>query len=248
MTAARASQGLALVLDYDRQEAAEWRRHGSEPSAQTRSALFDRYHPHASTIALAEWKKIAGLGLDRADALQICSEELLKAIERFDPKRGVPFEGYIRRRIAGALKNALAKATESAAIYNCRKRMERERVHSLKQMALTNEDEPLEVIRELATSLAIGFLLETVDGDGVEDVPALDPSAYEAISWKQILRELDSRITGLPERERLVIEYHYKRDIRFCDIATILGVSKGRVSQLHAQGVGRLRKSLSKFR
>jgi len=48
--------------------------------------------------------------------------------------------------------------------------------------------------------------------------------------------------------ERQVIEYHYLQGLLFADIATLLGLSRGRVSQIHSSALFRLRKSLAKFR
>jgi RNA polymerase sigma factor for flagellar operon FliA len=45
----------------------------------------------------------------------------------------------------------------------------------------------------------------------------------------------------LPERERELIQRHYVEQVEFQQIAADWGVTKGRVSQLHAQALQRLR-------
>ena len=46
----------------------------------------------------------------------------------------------------------------------------------------------------------------------------------------------------------MILEMHYKKDVQFTEIAKLLGLSKGRISQLHAQALARLRATMSKFR
>ena len=49
----------------------------------------------------------------------------------------------------------------------------------------------------------------------------------------------------LPERERDILRYHYLEGISFDEIGILLGVSKGRISQIHKAAIALLRKRLS---
>ncbi|GAA4044803.1 sigma-70 family RNA polymerase sigma factor [Parerythrobacter jejuensis] len=248
MSSGGASRGLRLLMDEGRAEAAEWRHHAQQPTAQSRRALFDRYRNFALKVSGDEWRRIGDLGLDRGDTDQLAYEALLGAIDRFDPHKGVPFTAYARIRLRGTIRNALPKATEATAIYNAKKRIERDRLRSLKHAADSSSDEPLELLRELAVGIAIGFMLEDAGEAGLDVMPSADPSAYDAVSWQQLVGELNERLGALPDRERMILEYHYKQDIQFTEIAKLLGVSKGRISQIHSQALKRLRTLLSKFR
>jgi RNA polymerase sigma factor for flagellar operon FliA len=48
----------------------------------------------------------------------------------------------------------------------------------------------------------------------------------------------------LPEREQLVMNLYYTRDLNLREIGLVLEVSESRVCQLHAQAIGRLRKTM----
>lgn len=240
--------GLDLLVDAERAEAAEWRRHIEMPNEESRVALFDRYRPLALKVSGAEWSKCRGLGLDRCDTDQLAYEALLQAIDRFDPRKGVPFPPFVRPRIRGAIRNALPKAREANAHYGAKKRLERDRLRSLKVASEGVEADPLEKLRELIIGVALGFMLEDASDSSLEIAAAADPSAYERAVWNQLLAELDRRLTDLPPRERLILQYHYRQDVSFTEIAKLLGVSKGRISQIHAQAMKRLRSQLSKFR
>ena len=245
MMAARGSLGLQLLVQDDRAEAAEWRMLAGGDIENARIRLFDRYRDLALAISRKEFARIGNLGLECSDTDQLAYEALLKAIDRYDSTRGVPFAGYAGTCIKGAIRNALPKTSEATALYSARKRIERDRLRSLKKAA-SKTDDSLGRLRELAVGIALGIILE--EGGSAETIVDEDPSAYEAIAWQQMVGELDRKLALLPERERLVLEYHYRRDMQFTAIAQLLDLSKGRISQIHAQALGRLRKSLSKYR
>ena len=78
--------------------------------------------------------------------------------------------------------------------------------------------------------------------DAVPDRESPDPYLeYEA---KEMTIRLARAIDGLPQREKLVITLHYYHDLMIKEIADLLGVTDGRVSQLHTQATLRLRARL----
>ena len=54
-------------------------------------------------------------------------------------------------------------------------------------------------------------------------------------------------IEKLPERERMLMGLYYEQDLNFKEIASVLGVTESRVSQLHSQAVSRLRSQLKSW-
>jgi RNA polymerase sigma factor for flagellar operon FliA len=247
MSEARASRGLELVVDRERAEAAIWRNHLQAPSPTTRTALFEHYRPLARRIAHREWHSTGGHGCEKADFEQLAIEGLLQAIDRFDALRETRFEAYARPRIRGCIRNELARASEASASYSHRKRLERDRLQSLRD-AVSPSAQPLAMIAELAVKIALGAMLEERVEVEPDQLASDRPSAYETLAWNQLCCELDLRLAQLPENERFVLEQHYRHDVQFQQIAILLGLSKGRVSQLHAQGLDRLRRQMAQQR
>ena len=60
----------------------------------------------------------------------------------------------------------------------------------------------------------------------------------------QLTSAVRSLLPELPERERELMQRHYGEHIEFQQIAAEWGVTKGRVSQLHARALRRLREKL----
>ncbi len=245
----KVSEGLRLLVDERRAEAAEWRRFSAHRTAKTRAALFGRYRDLAEKLGRREHYRQPddGLGLD--DCQQVAFEALLQSIDRFDPGYNVPFPAYARPRIRGAIHNALAKATEARAASTARQRAERDRLASLKRKAEASGNiDPFDTLRELVVGMALGFMLEDDAENEALNVPADTPSAYDNVAWNQVVYAMKDKLATLPEKESLVLDYHYQQGLRFTEIATLLGLSRGRISQIHAQGLARLRKSLARFR
>jgi RNA polymerase sigma factor FliA len=56
---------------------------------------------------------------------------------------------------------------------------------------------------------------------------------------------LEPSVRRQPARERDVLQAHYYEQREFQDIAAVMGISKGRVSQLHARALAQIREWLN---
>lgn len=197
-----ASAGLALVLDEDRAVAALWRNHIAAADGDTRLALFDHYRPFARRIALGQARRMPQLGLEADDFVQLAHEALLQSIERFDAGRGARFEGFARLRILGHIRNAASRASEASAQYGYRRRVETERLRSLRSVEPDAATSPIEQLADVAAKIALGFMLEDGDAPDPDDLPADEPSAYDTLAWRQLVHELDRRLAQLQKTKR----------------------------------------------
>ena len=249
----RPAANATVLADADmpEEERALWEA-SRAGSLGARQALFSRFMPVARRIAWRFKRDHTATPLEIAELLQLASVGLLEAIDRFKPELGVPFRFYSTRRIAGAIAEGIGKLSEVNQQITTRRRMERERLRSIRQRGEQPQslDDKLKLIGEIAAELAVGIMLE----DSVMYVAdERDPAqgAYETLAWKQAMRQVIQTLDSLPERDRTVVRLHYLEGVPFEQIARLLGLSKGRISQLHKQALGLLRKRLSdmgKFR
>ncbi len=238
--------GADILFRPERVEAALWRRHRDLGCIAARQSLFDHYRRFAERLAAGQFAKRRAGNFDRADVQQLAYEGLIHAIERFDPSRGVPFEAYARIRIQGHISDGLSRTSEAAAQSSYRLRQERERLRSLQEGLENTDEDPLAALSSLSATIAIGLLAETVEPGAIEEVPDPAPSAYENLAWNGLLCRVHELIDGLPEREAFVMRQHYRHGVSFQHIAGLLGVTKGRVSQIHRAALNRLRGLLAK--
>lgn len=239
--------GLDLVLVPPRVEASLWRRLRFERELRCREQIFTRYRNLARALAHRHLRTRPRNGVEIGDMEQFAYEGLLQAIDRFDPLRGVPFGAFARRRISGCIADGAIRMSDADAQYGHRRRVERERARSL-HSASPAEADPLRALADLASGLAIGLMLEGTGTVAPADGADHRPNAYESLAWRQLQALLAREIARLPERESMIIRQHYENGVSFTHIAQLLGLSKGRVSQLHASALARLKARIGNAR
>jgi RNA polymerase sigma factor FliA len=224
-----------------------WQSCKEQKSAVAREKLFLRYLPLGKRIAARFVRENHLTPVEFQELLQMANVGLLEAIDNFNPALGVPFKYYCPRRISGSILNGLAKFSEVNQQISLRRRLSRERLRSVADDAgkPKNLDDALDILGDIAASLALGMML---DSSAMYQQTEKDPSnnAYETLVWKQAIAQMQRELGELPQRERDILRYHYMESMAFDQIAGLLGLTKGRISQIHKAAIDLLRKRLSK--
>ncbi|MDQ4087018.1 MAG: sigma-70 family RNA polymerase sigma factor [Pseudomonadota bacterium] len=198
-------------------------------------------------IALYHYRRRGTARIERIDYEQLAYEGLLQAIDRFDPLKGVPFRAYAKPRIAGNIADGVARMSEIDAQLSHRHRIEQERLRSLAALGDDEADGPLQALSDLTVGLALGIILQgtrlLADADAAD--PA--PNAYQSLEWNELRARLAAAVDQLPPKEAALIRQHYETGLNFAQIAELLGLSRGRISQLHGAAIERLRKKIGAF-
>lgn len=207
--------------------------------AGARELLVARYRPWAEMLADRIHRRVAGMRIPREDLRQSASLGLLEAMSRFDPARGIPFAGYAISRVRGAVFNEVrqfsaGRVSPEGAVF-------RERLQSVRGGQQADDDSPLDQLVDEIVGLGLAFLL---DGEAAQADAQLC-TAQEYAERSLINTRLQRALQRLPERSRLLIHAHYFEHLPFKTLAERLGVSKGRVSQLHHAALLDLRHSLT---
>ena len=238
------SRGLAIVTRPERVEALLWATLRFDNRQESREPLFHLYRPYARAIAVRHWPRVRDSSGSN-DAEQWAYEGLLQAIDSYDPLRGPPFRGYARRRIIGSIRDGFARLSELDAQHSARRRLERERVRALKEQQPA-EGDAIARIAEVAVGLAIGLMLAETKLIAGDDEPDPSGSAYDSLAWRQTQLQLSRAVSQLSEREAAVIVNHYDHGLSFAQIADLLGLSRGRISQIHHAALTKLRRKIGK--
>jgi RNA polymerase sigma factor for flagellar operon FliA len=81
--------------------------------------------------------------------------------------------------------------------------------------------------------------------DGTSMVDSSEASVsipfYQSVALRQLRERLLKAIETLPAQERTVVRSHYLQEMPFDEIAAMLRLSKGRISQIHKQALLHLR-------
>jgi len=220
------------------EEAALWQAYLARRDPALRAQLIERYLPDAHKLAAYAYARRGPQAPEFDEFLQWARLGLMEAFDRYDPAREAAFMTFAGYRIRGAILNGLEHATESAAQWTHKKSLEEERLDSMLEGA--DDGEALERLADLTLGLALGFALE--DSGLSAEPEGFDP--YRVLELKRLRERLLLIVEALPERERRIVRWHYFEQMDFKLIGAALGLSKGRISQLHARALKLMREGL----
>lgn len=228
-------------------EAHLWQRLRGSGEDAARDALLAMHLPYAKIVAASYYAKRFHDEIEFGDYLQLASVGLLEALDRFDPQRGVQFRTFAARRMHGSILNGLERLTEKQQQIAARQRLRSERMHDVKAMAGQGGNAPggpdqlLRFVSETGIGLALCWLLE---GTAMVEPPSgggADQPFYRGVALIQLRERLLHAVDALPAQQRAVIRHHYLQELPFDEIAAMLGLTKGRISQIHKQALLHLR-------
>jgi RNA polymerase sigma factor for flagellar operon FliA len=199
---------------------------------RARDTLAAHYADWTRRLAREVFMRVRGRSADWPDYVQNASLGLVEAMATYDPARGVPFEAYARHRVRGAVFNGLRALLVTRPAVE--ERSWREHIDSLLD---EQSDDPLEQLVGLVSSLGLGYAM----GSWVEPEQTTAATPYDEAVREQLRSRIERQLVRLPEKERLVLQLHYLHHMAFANIAQMLSLTKGRISQLHRQALARLK-------
>lgn len=239
------NQPPAEVSDWPEHESMLWERWREQSDNAAREELISHYANQVRMIALSVYRTASYGYVDLRDLIQLGTVGLLESIERFDPAFNNKFSTFSAKRIRGAILNGLEEQSELHAQQAFKRRFRKERLESLKEGAPAKGDVFAEMV-ELTVGLAVGHMLEhTAMYAESEQSPSQETDSNGVSAFSRLLRRL---LDHLPGTEQKVLTHHYLHGVSFSDIAKLLGLTKGRISQLHAAGLARIRKLCRELR
>jgi RNA polymerase sigma-B factor len=209
-------------------------------------------------LGLAEYlaRRFANRGEPLEDLVQVASLGLIKAVDRFDPERGVEFSTYATHTIVGELKRHFR---DKGWAIRAPRRMQELYLQLGKVVGtLSQELGHSPTIAELAAEVEVSEeeVLEALEAGQAYRSASLDaPVGNEEgetlgahLGEEDVsLADVDSRATlspllaQLPQRERLILHLRFFEGLTQSEIATRLNISQMHVSRLLARSVSELR-------
>ena len=199
-----------------------------------------------------------GHGLEYNDVVHFGVLGLLSAIDRFSPVQGVKFETYAIPRIRGAILDEMRKLDWVPRAVRETTRKVGRAAHEVMQ---EKGREPLD--EEIAGKLSMSVEeFRTMVGGGstvvreadiaadhpgsvpMDQVASGAPSPLERLGEEETRAALREAVERLSERDRTVIALYYYEGLKFTEIARILNLTEGRVSQIHSAVLQQLRSRL----
>lgn len=214
-----------------------WKRLRESNDRVAHQLLFSRYSVWARAVAGDVFRRVKVAQMDWGDYSQNAVIGLLEAMGRFDHERGIDFIAYAKPRVRGSVFNGLRNFLAENKQAGTRLGWREDRLNSL------GEREEVDQVKQfvsLVAGLAVGHFLDSL---GESDLFGQMQSIERQVDVNRAGNYLRDAICKLPDKEQQVIRLHYLQHVPFVDIARMLGVTKGRISQLHKSGVAKLRES-----
>ncbi len=190
----------------------------------------------------------AGVQID--DLIQAGLIALMEAAKQYDPSQGASFETYATIRVRGAMLDEVRHNNWAPRSVFRKARLIASAVRDVENKQ-GRDARPAEVAEALRITLdeyyqmlseANCHAVLSIDASGcLEHASERDPDPYQQIEDQEFKRALAAQISGLPERERLVLALYYDEELNLREIGEVLGVSESRVCQIHSQATLRLR-------
>lgn len=218
-----------------------------------------QYAPLVKRIAHHMMAKLpASVEID--DVIQTGMLGLLDAVNRYEESHGAQFETYAAQRIRGAILDGLRQADwlprsfrrDLRRIEGAVGKLEQRLGRSPSEQELAAElDMPLSDYQRMLQEARGYQLISFEDFNHSEGEDYLDrhcedrgANPLDALLDRKLRQRLVQGISGLPEREKVVMGLYYEEELNFREIGETLGVSESRVCQLHSQAIARLRSQL----
>lgn len=203
------------------------------------------------------------------DLIQAGMMGLLDAVRRYQQMAEAQFETYAITRIRGSMLDELRSQDWLSRSVRSKARQVETAIATLRQR-LMKEPSEKEVAQELGLELdEYQALLEEASGvqivhyedftrrhdaEGSTDVLEFlssteNPSAaadnpFNHLVSQDLRKALIAAIDALPEREKLLLTLQFQEDLNQKEIAAVMDITEGRVSQIRSQAVARIRSHL----
>ena len=204
-------------------------------------------------------RRFSGRGVDYDDLFQVAALALTKALERFDPDRGIQFASFVTPAMVGEVKNyfrdrsrvirpprrvtELARMVEAAREALFQRLGRAPRVDELAAEAGLSEDEVLEGL-EAASAQPVSLDQQTEGEDGemmLSGVLGAEEKGFADFETADLLRR---SMDALTPQQREVIRLRYFENLSQREVALRTGVSQMTVSRTERGALESMRRGL----
>ncbi len=179
---------------------------------------------------------------------------LMEALGKYQPQLGIRFETYAENRIRGAMLDELRRLDWFPRSLRQRVRALDEAMRTIEHdhgrpatedelQAMTGYD--LKEVRQGLEALQnqLWLSLDAIQDSVSGDCPEAGGEPYDNTATKELIERIVPLVESLTTREKMVLSLYYADELNMRETAAVMGITEGRVSQLHSQAIGRLRRT-----
>ncbi len=226
---------------------------GGTLDAAARERLIVEHLPLVRALA----RRYANRGEPLDDLVQVGTIGLIKAIDRFDPRRGNKLASFATPTILGEIRRHFRDRSWTVRVPRGIQEARAQITHAVSELSAQNGRSP--TVNEIAesTGLSVDDVLDAMaagsaqrpaqlaspGSEGEEDggiAVGLDDPGFEQAEARATL---SSGMADLPARERVILHLRFEEGLTQSEIAARVGISQMHVSRLIRRALESLRES-----
>lgn len=231
-------------------------------SEKLREQIIVEYVPLVKLVA-GRLNMYLGYTVEYDDLVSYGVFGLIDAIDKFDYGKGIKFETYASLRIRGSILDQIRKMDWiPRSVRQKQKQIEAAIVTLEKEKGtnLTDRDiaDELGITTDeyrnwagMANISNIASLDEFMEQGAESGVKEFRNTVYtepeQAVDKEEVRKMLSEALELLTEKERKVVVLYYYEELTLKEVASVLGVSESRISQLHSKALEKMKKYLGKY-
>jgi len=205
-------------------------------------------------------RKFSGRGVDFDDLYQVAAMALVKAVERYDPERGVKLASFVTPGMVGEVKNyfrdkarmirpprragELARIVESTREQLTQQLQREPTVGEIADHAKITDEEVIEGL-EAAASQPVSLDMQTSSDDEDLSLSSVLGAEEKGFSEFETADMLKRGMKKLTEQQREIIYLRFFENLSQREVAQRIGVSQMSVSRAERSALERLRDALT---
>ena len=190
------------------------------------------------------------------DLIQQGMEGLVHAAQKYSPKEGVNFAQYAQLRIKGSIIDFLRKNSNL-----CRKTIKKKKEFEKSKIDLEKKLNRQATEQELIDFLGLSddefnYWKKAFEANVVQSLDTAyneysiifashDDNPELSLQNKELKNQIREALSILNQREALVAQLYYVEELNIYEIAEILEISTGRISQIKKSIIGKLRDEIN---
>ncbi len=227
----------------------------SDFTASEQESIARHYAPKVKYLA-TRLKARLPRNVDINELISAGSMGLVESFSKFKPQLGVKFDTYAENRIKGAMLDELRRMDWFPRSLRQKVRQLDSAIMQAEQHTgqTPNEDElsrltglSTKEVREGMEAMhsQLCFPLDIIENAMADTDGVMSGTPFDETASREMIERVAALIEQLTPREKLVLSLYYNDELNMREAAEVMGITEGRVSQLHAQALSRLRKEFT---
>jgi RNA polymerase sigma factor for flagellar operon FliA len=237
----------------DKEERALWEEYSKTRSPQLRDRIFlanlELIHQEVGRMLLH-----VPASVEKGDLESAAAGGLLSAVEHYRPATNVPFAAFALKRIRGAIMDELRRMDLLGRDTRHRLTQIRQAEEELRARGIEPTTEEIVRLTGLSTEEYLNVerayhasrlgRLTPEEGDESNEPAIAEPQVQTPAEEVEKTDLVHRVLSELSEREQMLVTLHYYEGLTLREISRVMGLTEGRISQIHTEMVARLRRKL----